>query len=116
LVGWMLMRPNQKVSRMILWKLRYCTYRDWRLMLFKVGSFSTYTHVPPFLSMLEAPLRFRVLELPVTAPVHCVHLFPHQQIFCIYRFFEVQWTEKVRGSRIWWVGCLTCEILCLVRN
>jgi hypothetical protein len=66
-----------------------CVYRDGRVISFKVGSFSIYRLVLQSLVSVGSTSQTSFLEW--VAPLYCVQLFSHHQIWYFKVFKNISW-------------------------
>jgi hypothetical protein len=90
------MRPDQKVSRLNMRKLRYCDCKDERLIPSTVSSFSMYTVIPLFLPMLEAPPN-SVFGIPNSS---VKKLFPHNHILLSYNHILLSSESRKKSTGV----------------
>jgi hypothetical protein len=91
-----------------LWKLRFKTSRNMRLLPFKVGSFNAYTRVPSFLPLPEATLKHSrlggvVVSVLATGPKG--RGFKPDRQRCILREIKIRGTTSYGGEVNPWAPC-----------
>lgn len=88
ILQWEYTKPDQSISKLNLWKPRYCIYRSASLLSSKVGPFSMHALFPPFLPVPKVPFIFSFWNFWQLLLCVMFSFFPHHQTFLSFKVFS----------------------------